>query len=111
MKTAPFFKFNSDKLTIDSEMLIDAASAQLRIKEVGVGVRYDAGLSSKHPVSHGLQVLTGVLRSIEFNRPLLAFTVTGLILVAIAAGIGAIRVRRTASARIQRDAATSARDD
>jgi glycosyltransferase involved in cell wall biosynthesis len=87
MKIAPFFKFNSDRLTIDSEMLMDAASAQLRIKEVDVGVRYDVGRSSKHPVSHGFEVLTGVLRSIEFNRPLLAFTAPGLILVAVAAGL------------------------
>jgi glycosyltransferase involved in cell wall biosynthesis len=87
IKTAPFFRFNSDELTIDSEMLIDAANAQLRIKEVNIGVRYDVGRSSKHPISHGLQVLTGVLRSIEFNSPLLAFTVPGLILVAVAAGL------------------------
>jgi hypothetical protein len=93
MKTAPFFKFKADKLTIDSEMLIDAANAQLRIKEVDVGVRYDVGRSSTHPVSHGLQVLTGVMRSIEFNRPLLAFTVPGLILIAIAAGIAAFVIQ------------------
>lgn len=92
-KTAPFFKFHSDKLTIDSEMLMDAANAQLRIKEVNIGVRYDVGRSSKHPVSHGLQVLTGVLRSIEFKRPLLAFTAPGLILVAVAAGIAAFVIR------------------
>jgi len=60
-KTAPFFKFNTDKLTIDSEMLMDAANAQLRIKEVDVGVRYDVGYSSKHPLSHGLQVLGGAI--------------------------------------------------
>jgi hypothetical protein len=74
-------------------MLMDAANAQLRIKEVDIGVRYDVGRSSKHPVSHGLQVLTGVLRSIEFKRPLLAFTVPGLILVAVAAGIAAFVIR------------------
>jgi hypothetical protein len=93
MKTAPFFRFNADKLTIDSEMIMDAANAQLRIKEVDVGVRYDVGRSSTHPVSHGLQVLTGVLRSIEFNRPLLAFTVPGLILVAVAAGLAAFVIQ------------------
>jgi hypothetical protein len=87
IKTAPFFKFNSDQLAIDSEMLMDAANAQLRIREVSVGVRYDVGRSSKHPVSHGVQVLMGVLRTIEFKKPLLAFTVPGLILVAVAAGL------------------------
>jgi glycosyltransferase involved in cell wall biosynthesis len=93
INTTPFFKFNSDEMTIDSEMLMEAANAQLRIKEVAVGVRYDVGRSSKHPVSHGLQVLAGVLRSIEFKRPLLAFTVPGLILVAIAAGIAAFVIQ------------------
>jgi len=93
MKAAPFFKFHSDQLAIESEMLIDAANAQLRIKEVDVGVRYDVGRSSKHPVSHGLQVLLGVLRSIEFNRPLLAFTFPGLVLVAIAVGIAAFVIQ------------------
>ena len=87
IKTAPFFKFNTDQLAIDSEMLMNAANAQLRIKEVSIGVRYDVGRSSKHPVSHGVQVLTGVLRTIEFKRPLLAFTVPGLILIAVAAGL------------------------
>ncbi len=93
IKAAPFFKFNSDEMTIDSEMLMDAANAKLRIKEVAVGVRYDVGRSSKHPVSHGLQVLAGVLYSLEFKRPLLAFTVPGLILVAIAAGIAAFVIQ------------------
>jgi glycosyltransferase involved in cell wall biosynthesis len=93
INTTPFFKFNSDEMTIDSEMLIEAANAQLRIKEVRIDARYDVGRSSKHPISHGLQVLTGVLRSIEFKRPLLAFTVPGLILVAIAAGIAAFVIQ------------------
>ena len=87
IKTAPFFNFHSDALAIDSEMLMNAAEAHLRIKEVSVGVRYDVGRSSMHPVSHGVQVLMGVLRTIEFKRPLLAFTVPGLILVAAAAGL------------------------
>jgi glycosyltransferase involved in cell wall biosynthesis len=86
-KTIPYFKFGTNKLAIDSEMLLDAANAKLRIEEVDVDVRYDVGQSSKHPVSHGLQVIVGVLRNIEFNRPLLAFTVPGLIIVAIATGL------------------------
>jgi glycosyltransferase involved in cell wall biosynthesis len=79
MKTAPVFRFNSDKLVIDSEMIIDAANAHLRIKEVSVSVRYDVGASSKNPILHGVQVLVGVLRNIEFRKPMLAFTVPGLL--------------------------------
>lgn len=83
MKTVHVFKFTSNKLAIDSEMLMDAVKAQLRIKEVGVSVRYDVGHSSEHPVAHGFEVLVGVLRNIEFKKPLLAFTVPGLICISI----------------------------
>ena len=88
MQTAPFFKFTSDKLAIDSEMLMDAARAKLRIKEVEIGVRYDVGHSSKHPVSHGFEVARGVLRNIEFKRPLIVFTIPGLIIIAIGVALG-----------------------
>ncbi len=81
IKTAPHFKFDADRLAIDSEMLMDAAKAQLRISEVPVSVRYDVGHSSAHPVSHGLEVMRGVLRNIEFERPLLIFTAPGALLL------------------------------
>ncbi len=78
IKTAPYFKFDADRLAIDSEMLMDAAKAQLRIAEVPVRVRYDVGRSSAHPVSHGVEVLRGVLRNVEYERPLLIFTAPGV---------------------------------
>ncbi len=78
MKAADVFKFGTGQLGIDSEMLMDAAKAELRITEVDIGVRYDVGHSSQHPIAHGLQVLGGVLRNIEFKKPLLAFTAPGL---------------------------------
>lgn len=83
MKTAHIFKFTSNKLGIESEMLMDAAKAQVRIKEVDVSVRYDVGRSSTNPVAHGLEVLLGVLRNIEFKKPLLAFAAPGVILIGL----------------------------
>jgi len=83
MKVAPIFQLSSPSLAVDSELLMDAAKAQLRIKEVDVSVRYDVGQSSQHPVTHGAQVLVGVLRNIEFKRPLLAFTLPGLLFIGI----------------------------
>jgi glycosyltransferase involved in cell wall biosynthesis len=83
MKAARVFKFGTEQMAIDSEMLMDASKAGLRIKEVDVNVRYDVGHSSAHPVTHGLQVLVEVLRNIEFKKPLLAFTVPGLIFIGI----------------------------
>jgi len=93
MKSAPLFKFISNELAIDSEMLIDASKAQLRIKEVGVEVRYDVGRASKNPVSHGVQVLVGVMRNIEFKKPLLVFAVPGAVLITLGLVIGAYVTR------------------
>ena len=39
--TLSSFRFNSNGLAIESEMLMDAANAGLKIKEVEIGVRYD----------------------------------------------------------------------
>jgi glycosyltransferase involved in cell wall biosynthesis len=91
MKSARAFKFGTDQLAIDSEMLMDAAKGRLRIKEVDINVRYDVGHSSAHPVTHGLQVLVGILRNIEFKKPLLVFTVPGLIGIGVALAVYAVQ--------------------
>lgn len=93
MKAARIFKFSSDQLAIDSEMLMDAAKARLRIKEVDIAVRYDVGHSYAHPLTHGLQVLGGVLRNIEFKTPLLAFTAPGFIFIGIGVALAVYVVR------------------
>lgn len=74
------FRFKSNGLAIESEMLNDAAKAGLKIKEVEIGVRYDVDCSSENPVTHGLKVLATVLHDMELNRPLYYFTIPGLIL-------------------------------
>ena len=80
----PAFKFRSMDYSIESEMLIDASQAGLRIQEVDISVRY--GEDHKHknnPVSHGLAVLVRLLRDMEFNRPLYYFGIPGLIILVI----------------------------
>jgi hypothetical protein len=42
---------------------------------------------------HGMQVLVGVLRNIEFKKPLLAFTVPGLILIGTGVALAVYVVR------------------
>jgi glycosyltransferase involved in cell wall biosynthesis len=93
MRAARIFQFSSDKLAIDSEMLIDAAKAGLRIQEVDVRVRYDVGHSYAHPIAHGLQVFVGVLRNIEFKRPLLAFTAPGFIFIGVGVSLAVYVIR------------------
>ncbi len=93
-KTAvPVFRFKSSGLSIESEMLMDAANAGLRIKEVEIGVRYDVDCSSENPVSHGIKVLIKVLEDMELNRPLYYFTIPGMVfsIIGLAMGLGFLR--------------------
>jgi glycosyltransferase involved in cell wall biosynthesis len=83
--TVNVFRFDAKGMGIESEMLADAGKAGLRIKEVEIGVRYDVGRSSLHPVQHGFEVFVMILKDIEFNKPLYYFTVPGLSL-----GIGGL---------------------
>ncbi len=86
--TLPVFRFKSSGLAIESEMLMDAANARLRIKEVEIGVRYDVDCSTENPVSHGLKVLIKVLEDMELNRPLYYFTVPGIVFSVIGLAMG-----------------------
>ncbi len=79
-QTRDVFRFGQKGLAIESEMLADAAAAGLRIQEVEIGVRYDVGNSSEHPVAHGVRVLLKVLHDMELRRPLYYFTAPGLLM-------------------------------
>ena len=76
----PFFRFNHSDFAIESEMLMDAASAGLRIKEVEIGVRYDVDGSTKNPLTHGLGVLIRIINDLQFRKPLFYFTLPGTII-------------------------------
>ena len=87
-QTVPVFRFKENGLAIESEMLVDAVKAGLRVKEVEIGVRYDVDCSTENPVSHGVRVLVKVLHDMELNRPLYYFTVPGIAFAAIGIGMG-----------------------
>lgn len=86
--TLPAFRFKSNGLAIESEMLMDAANAGFRIKEVGIGVRYDVDSSSENPITHGLKVLANVIHDMELNKPLYYFTVPGAVFTLTGLGMG-----------------------
>ncbi|MGB9937108.1 MAG: glycosyltransferase family 2 protein [Methanobacterium sp.] len=86
--TLPIFRFYSSGFGIESEMLIDASKAGLKIKEVEIGVRYDVDCSTKDPVTHGFGVLIKILNDIEFHRPLFYFTIPGFIIIIIGLILG-----------------------
>ena len=78
--TKNIFRFKETGMAIESEMLADAGNANLRIKEVEIGVRYDVDGSTENPIIHGLMVLLKILKDMEFNKPLYYFTVPGIAL-------------------------------
>jgi glycosyltransferase involved in cell wall biosynthesis len=84
----PVFKFRSNGMAIESEMLMDAANAGLKMKEVEIGVRYDVDCSTENPISHGLRVLVNVLYDMELNKPLYYFTAPGLLFTIVGIGMG-----------------------
>jgi len=86
--TLPAFRFRSNGLAIESEMLMDAANAGFRIKEVDIGVRYDVDCSSENPIKHGLKVLANVIHDMELNKPLFYFTVPGAVFGLTGLGMG-----------------------
>jgi glycosyltransferase involved in cell wall biosynthesis len=88
-KTIPTYSFRSNDYTIESEMLIEAAKAGLRIVEVPINVSYGELHDHKqHPLRHGLHVLVNLIQDMEFNRPLYYFTVPGIILIIIGLILG-----------------------
>ena len=86
--TLPAFRFKSNGLAIESEMLMDAANAGFRIKEVNIGVRYDVDCSTENPLKHGLKVLANVIQDMELNKPLYYFTVPGAVFGITGMGMG-----------------------
>ncbi len=84
----PTFKFKQSGFGIESEMLMEAANAGLKIKELGIEVRYGVNCSTENPVSHGVSVLVNVLHNIELNKPQYYFTVPAMLAVSVALMMG-----------------------
>ena len=59
-KSRDVFRFKDTGFGIESEMLVDAAEAGLKIVEVPITVRYDVDGSTKDPISHGFGVLFNI---------------------------------------------------
>ena len=60
-KSKSCFRFKDTGFGIESEMLVDAAEAGLKIVEVPITVRYDLDGSTKDPITHGVGVLLRII--------------------------------------------------
>ncbi len=61
-KSLNVFRFKDTGFGIESEMLVDAAEAGLKIVEVPITVRYDVDGSTKDPITHGVGVLFNITK-------------------------------------------------
>ncbi len=87
------FNFASKGFSVESEMQFLAKDLRLRVLEVPITIRYVD--KPKRPViSHGMRVLSGILKLIGQTRPLLFFTVPGLMMTIIGSVV-ALRVIET----------------
>ena len=80
---------NTINMSAGSEILMQINDHHLKIKEVEIHCSYDVEkTSTQNPVSHGIGVLLGILREIEFKKPLYLLTLPGIILLILGFGSG-----------------------
>ncbi len=76
--------FRSDGYNVESDMIAHFSSLGLPITEVPITVNYDVpNKHKKHPLTHGLGVLTRTIDLITRKRPLLMFGLPGTCFVII----------------------------
>ncbi|MDH7593164.1 MAG: glycosyltransferase family 2 protein [Methanomicrobiales archaeon] len=79
----------SDDYNIESDVLAHLAEERLAIKEVPIHVRYDIPNGhKKHPLAHGLDILTHIIGFVSYRRPLLAFGIPGIFITILGIALG-----------------------
>lgn len=71
-----------------SEIVLLAHENGLKIVEVPINCRFDVEGSSQNPISHGLSVISFMLKIVSEKRPLLFFGVPGFILICVGGLLG-----------------------
>lgn len=80
-------ELNEEGMSVSTEILVRAKEKNLAIKEVPITITYDVEDASTHnPVSHGLGVLSTIVRFISLRHPLAFYGLPGVALLVIASG-------------------------
>jgi glycosyltransferase involved in cell wall biosynthesis len=93
-KALDYLDFKSNGYNVESDMIAHFAANGLVMREVPVNVRYKVpNMHKKHPVSHGMGVLSQLISLIGYRRPLIAFGLPGgiFVIVGIVTGFFAFR--------------------
>ena len=81
-KALDYLDFRSDGYNVESDMIAHFVANGLVLKEVPIDVLYEVPYKhKKHPVSHGMGVLSRLITIISYKRPLLAFGIPGLFMI------------------------------
>lgn len=73
-------------MSVDSEILMEARDAGLKIAEVPISVSYEGKTSKTHPVYHGLDVVGSILKLASIRHPLLFYGIPGLVIFLVGLG-------------------------
>jgi glycosyltransferase involved in cell wall biosynthesis len=85
-------RFRGGGFSVESEMQFEAKSLGLAVVEVPIRVHYELPVK-RNPVGQALNVLDGVLRLVAQHRPLLFFSVPGLLALLMGLALGAYVVQ------------------
>jgi glycosyltransferase involved in cell wall biosynthesis len=78
LKALDNLDFKSDGYNVESDMISHFSAQGLSIREVPISVSYDVpNKHKKHPVTHGVGVLTRLITLVGYRRPLLLFGLPG----------------------------------
>jgi glycosyltransferase involved in cell wall biosynthesis len=82
-----------------SEILINARKQHLRVGEVSVSCDYNNGLrtSTRHPVRHGVDVITSIIKLVVEDKPLTMLGVPGILSLTAGIFFGALMLQLYAS--------------
>jgi len=76
-------ELQANGFAIESEMITLAADKNLKITEVPISNIYTKDGSTRHPIRHGIDVLSRIIVMISERRPLFVFGVAGGVLLVI----------------------------
>ena len=83
-KALDYLDFLSDGYNVESDMIAHFSANGLVLHEVPIEVRYKVPNGhKKHPVSHGMGVLSRMVTLISYRRPLIAFGIPGFVVVIV----------------------------
>jgi glycosyltransferase involved in cell wall biosynthesis len=72
-----------DGMAISTEILLKAKDQDLKVTEVPITIKYFQDSSTHNPVSHGISVMTHLLRHLSFRKPLIFYGLPGLFFLII----------------------------